>query len=174
MSRSAAVGSGESAYRIERMQADHLRSEMRCALLERLEQHLLANGSDESTRLTASALVDHFDRTDHREAEERYLFPAMLRTATRRRKPRMAELVRSLATEHRELDAAWRALRLELLEVQRGTRDRLDGALVARFGNLALTHMSRESSELYSRALEIAGKLPAARSPEEAPDAVSA
>jgi len=34
--------------------------------------------------------------------------------------------------------------------------------------------MSRESSELYSRALEIAGKLPAARSPEEAPDAVSA
>lgn len=174
MTRSARSGFVDVERRIDHMCDEHIRSEMRCALLERLEQHLVKNGCDESARPTAAALVDHFDRRDHCDAEERELFPAVIRAASRRRKPRVAELVRSLATEHRELDDAWRVLRAQLVEVQRGARDRLDPALVARFGNLALAHMGREARELYPQAIETLGpdgplarRLAASREAEE-------
>jgi hemerythrin-like domain-containing protein len=140
---------------LEMMQTVHLRTEHRCALLERLTQHLSDNGPDERARLTAETILQYFDDPGkkHQADAEESLYPALLATG-RKDRPRLVVVVRELTGHHRELDKLWTTLREQLLALSERGENKLDGELVARFCSLMALHIEREAREILPRAFE--------------------
>lgn len=138
----------EVMARLDAMRERHRRAEMRCGLLERLEERLLTQPLDDDARVTARSLVAHFDAFMEAEAGDRMLYPLIVRTASRRRKPRTVTLVRSLESGQEELLEAWQAVRGQLVELSAGRRSHLDPSRVAAFAALTLACVAREEGEL--------------------------
>lgn len=138
----------------------HRRTEMRCGLLERLEEHLLAHDCDDRGRVAATTLLEHFDvgARLHTADEEIDVLPALQRAVSRRQKRRVNGLIADLMRSHAALAAAWQPLRMQLGEVARGVRARLDQELVARFATLVLAHIAREENEVLPAAAKSLGR----------------
>lgn len=135
----------------------HRRSEMRCGLLERLEEHLLQHGCDSRARATAASLIEHFDSAgaQHELDEEKDVLPALKSAVSRRQKKRVSELIADISRTHAELAVAWRPLRTQLSDIARGVRARLDADVVGRFTTLSLAHIAREDAEVLPEAAEV-------------------
>lgn len=134
--------------RLRAMQARHRRAEMRCGLLERIAEQAQARGSGEPAEVTARALIEHFDAFLAEEHADRALLAALARAASRRRKPRTAELVDALIAAQDEIARLWEPARAQLVELTRGAHERIDAAACARFVDRALAHVTRDEREL--------------------------
>jgi hemerythrin-like domain-containing protein len=132
------------------MQALHRRLESRCALLDRLAEHVRRHGSDADARATAGHVMRLFDEDCplHHEDEERDLFPLLRAATPASERARVEILLSALVAQHREMRAAYDALRAQLAAVADGRLAALDQALVDRLQALCVAHVAREESEL--------------------------
>ena len=165
---------------LELMQGLHLRLEQRAALLDRLAEHVRHHGSDEDARATAGHVMRCFDEDCpmHHDDEEVDLLP-MLRAATpAAEQARVENLIAALVAQHRDMHAAYDALRPQLAAIADGRLGAIDQALVDRLHALCVQHVELEESELFpfarahldAAALERLGRAMAVRRNAAYPD----
>lgn len=137
---------------LEMLAACHGRIDRQCQTLERLCNHLARHGSDNAAREAAVAIMRYFDTAarDHHADEENDLFPALLASAGAQQ-TNLQTLTERLRAEHRQLEAAWQALRLQLQAIAEGN-DQLDAAEATRFVASYRAHIELEDSELLPAA----------------------
>ena len=129
----------------------HRRIEHRCALMERLVEHLAERGCDADARATAGHIVRFFDEdvARHQDDEELDFYDSVADAAPEKSRARVAALVAKLRVEHRELQALWAdALRPQLLAVQQGRSAYFGGKAVERCHQLYIQHTECEEQDL--------------------------
>ncbi len=99
----------------EMLAACHERVERMLGLLQRLAEHVAAQGPGEPARQAARDVMRYFDIAGpaHHEDEERHVFPALRALGD----PGLAAVVERLHDEHVQMGSAWAALRLELARI---------------------------------------------------------
>ena len=144
---------------LEMLSACHHRIERQCATLRRLAAHLTSYGADADARSAAQAVLRYFDTSalHHHADEEEDLFPALLESMAGSDPVCLRELTQALTTEHRELEARWRRLRLVLERVARGEAADLSAAGVDAFVDRYTGHLEREERELLPMAERLLG-----------------
>lgn len=133
---------------LEMLAACHGRVQAQCDTLRRLRDHMDRHGVDRAAQEAAAAVMRYFDTAarHHHADEEQDLFPA-LRAAVAHSDPGLVVgLVESLMAEHRQLEAAWAALRPELERLVVGQATRLTGLMA--FVEAYERHVERENAEL--------------------------
>ncbi len=131
--------------------ACHDRVRRMASLLERLREHLIENGADESARVTATSIRRYFDEAAprHHEDEEVDLFP-LLRRLLPKKAPKKARAVNAaldrLEADHAEMGKLWQTLRLLLESIERGENVQLDEAMVQRFATRYREHCETEDT----------------------------
>jgi hemerythrin-like domain-containing protein len=155
------------------MGALHARLQQRCALLDRLAEHVRRHGSDEGARASAAHVMRMFDQDCpmHHDDEEDDLFP-LLRAATPPEESAQLEaLIAWLLAQHHEMHAAYEAIRSQLETVADGRLGTIDRDRVDRLHTLCLEHVETEEIELIpfarahldAAAIERLGRAMAAR-----------
>ncbi len=102
----------------EMLAACHERVERMLALLARLQQHLIAEGRDESARQAARDVMRYFDIAAplHHEDEELHVFPPLMTGPD----DGLRTLVQRLIQDHRDMEMAWPAARSALQTIAEG------------------------------------------------------
>jgi hemerythrin-like domain-containing protein len=139
---------------LEMLAACHLRVQDQCATLLRLVPHIAAHGPDRPAQEAATAVMRYFDTSarHHHDDEERDLFPALLESMAGSDAVCLREITAALTTDHRELEARWKALRAVLAQVAAGQAAPLAQDEVSGFTDLYARHIAREESELLPMA----------------------
>jgi len=159
---------------LELIRQTHRRLEQRCALMDRLVDHLQQNGSDADARASAGHIVRFFDEdmANHHLDEEDGFYDAVAEAAPGRSRPAIAKLVADLRDEHEKLQAIWRdVLRPQLTAVMEGRASALNRDAVMRCHMMYVSHVEREEQVLLPLAekrfspslLESLGRAMAAR-----------
>jgi hemerythrin-like domain-containing protein len=136
---------------LELIRQTHLRLEQRCALMDRLVQHLRESGCDADARATARHIVRFFEDEvmHHHEDEEADFYDAVVEAAPAKGRPALAKLVVELREEHAQLDSIWRdVLRPQLIEIMTGRAATLNEDAVDRCHILYVSHLDREDKVL--------------------------
>ena len=139
---------------LEMLAACHLRIADQLTTLQRLAAHLREHGSDADAQVAAQRVLRYFDTSarDHHADEEDDLFPALIEAMAGSDAVCLRDMFAALATEHREVEARWQALRAALLRVAAGQAVLLDGAEVRAFADVYQRHIAREEAELLPMA----------------------
>ncbi|MDO5692592.1 MAG: hemerythrin domain-containing protein [Pseudomonadota bacterium] len=97
----------------EMLQACHERVQRSLALLQRIIEHVDANGHDADSRSAAGDVLRYFDIAGphHHEDEERHVFPPLMDHPDARVRAAVAEL----QADHVRMHALWQRLRAVLL-----------------------------------------------------------
>ncbi|MCV2352322.1 hemerythrin domain-containing protein [Paucibacter sp. Y2R2-4] len=139
---------------------DRLRASLN--LLDRLAQHLQAQGADAAAAHAAQDLLRYFDVAAplHHQDEELHVFPALERQG----EAQLLSLCQSLRQQHEEMREQWLQLRLQLLVLQSAQAlppTNPDwaafSAAAQRFIELQQAHLESEDGLIFpaaSRALE--------------------
>ncbi|MBU0688164.1 MAG: hemerythrin domain-containing protein [Gammaproteobacteria bacterium] len=116
---------------LEMLYACHDRICAQSDTLDRLVAHLLVQGNDEQSAQAARAILRYFDTAGqhHHQDEEQDLFPMLIASGN----AEAAEYVARLLAEHKILDAAWRDLRPQLIDIEQGMADAIDADIAAHF-----------------------------------------
>ena len=134
--------------------ACHNRILQHCELLQRLLDHIGANGIDDDASKAAQQVVRYFSTAGklHHEDEEQDLFPRLVKLS-----PGLATLITDLEQDHTRLDALWADLSARLGSLS--AIDDIDAfeRLAREFININHDHVKRENSELLSIAPDILG-----------------
>ncbi len=131
--------------------ACHDRVRRMASLLERLREHQLDKGADESARVTATSIRRYFDEAAprHHEDEEVDLFP-LLRRRLPTKAPRKAKEVNAaldeLERDHVEMGRLWQALRETLEAIEAGKNVPLQPELVRNFADRYRQHCEIEDT----------------------------
>jgi iron-sulfur cluster repair protein YtfE (RIC family) len=165
------------------MQALHVRLEQRAALLARLAGHVLQHGSDEDARATAGHVMRCFDEDCpmHHDDEEEDLFPLLRAATPAGEQARVEILIAALIAQHRDMHAAFDAVRPQLAAVADGRLAVIDPGLVDALHTLCVEHVELEESELFpfarahldAAAIERLGRAMAARRNAAYPDGLA-
>lgn len=142
---------------LEMLRACHERIRRQCDTLRRLVPHLQAHGADAQAREAAAQVLRYFDTAavHHHADEEHDLFPALLESMAGSDAVCLRELIDALHTQHRELDAHWRAVRRELVDIAGGGSATLDAAAVEALAEAYAAHIEREEAELLPMAARL-------------------
>lgn len=142
------------------LEACHERVLRSLDLLARLLDHIEQNGHDGQSRSAAADVLRYFDLAAplHHQDEELHVFPLLLAQgdATQR------SVVLRLQAEHRQMEAAWAAVRAALLRwCEPGCTDAVDAetrAAVTGFMQLYAGHIDTEEGQVFPAALARMGK----------------
>ncbi|MEW5903358.1 MAG: hemerythrin domain-containing protein [Pseudomonadota bacterium] len=131
---------------LQMLRACHGRITAQCTTLQRLHQHLQAQGNDAQAVQAARAILRYFDMAGrfHHQDEEQDLFPLLRASGS----PQAAEYIDRLLQEHRTLDEAWQDLRPLLVAIAEHHAHALDGAVVERFNHGYAQHIAFENAHL--------------------------
>lgn len=134
----------------------HLRIEQRCALLNRIIEHIAKQGVDQQVKQACAQVLHYFTTSGphHHADEEEDLFPALLRRVAPAQRKKIQMLVDRLNADHVEMAAVWEPLRHNLEAIQADTAAELDAQLVDRFQTLYLAHIQREEALAYTSAVD--------------------
>lgn len=135
----------------ELLAACHERVARSLALLQRLVDHVDANGVDPTAAAAAADVLRYFDLAAplHHEDEERHVFPAVAGDAA------LAPVCARLVAEHRAIAAQWALLRPLLASAAAALADIDVGALrteAAAFVALHDAHLRTEDELVFPRA----------------------
>ena len=130
----------------EMLEACHERVERSLGLLLRLAEHLVSHGADEQARDAARDVLRYFDLAapHHHEDEERHVLPRL-------RALGQAPLANQLAEEHRQMQAAYLAIRPELLALRDHAAPPSCSGWQS-FVDLYRSHIAREEADAYPAA----------------------
>jgi len=137
----------------EMLQACHERVERMLALLQRLRDHVRAQGADEQARQAARDVMRYFDTAapKHHEDEELHVFPPLIASNDEA----IAQVVAQLQQDHLQMEKRWQAARVLLIDLAEGRRavfDAADEAVLEAFAGLYAGHITAEESIAYPRA----------------------
>jgi hemerythrin-like domain-containing protein len=126
------------------------------ALLERLQQHLLEHGCDDSAHQAARDVMRYFDLAAplHHQDEELHVFPPLLAGPD----AGMRALVQRLLQDHRDMEAAWAPARSVLQAVAESPAadwtalTAAQAAALDRFAGLYERHLADEDRLAYPAA----------------------
>lgn len=141
----------------EMLQACHERVHRSLGLLERLVEHIGANGHDAASRSAASDVLRYFDiaAPHHHEDEERHVFPVVVAAGD----ATMKERVEQLQADHVRMNTLWGRLRVVLEswrdEVPAPAVSDSDRALVQEFVHCYADHIPLEETVVYPAALTV-------------------
>jgi hemerythrin-like domain-containing protein len=142
---------------LELIRHTHRRLEQRCALMDRLVNHLRESGCDADAQATAGHILRFFEdeMTRHHEDEEIDFYDAVVEAAPAKTRSGIAKLVAELRDEHARLQAIWRdVLRPQLTEIMAGRAALLNEEAVDRCHILYVSHLDREENMLLPIAEE--------------------
>lgn len=126
------------------LHACHDRVHERCALLQKLWQHMATHGADAQAQSAAANILRYFDvaAPHHHEDEERHVFPVLLASGD----AKLEQCARTLLQQHQDMAAAWQQLRPLLQAVQQGQTPDLTthAALIEHFVALYEAHIALE------------------------------
>lgn len=136
------------------LKACHMRIEQRCALLDRILEHLAKVGPDVQVQHACTQVLHYFDTSgqQHHADEEEDLFPLLLEAVPTGQRERILQVVDELNSDHERMAEAYAALRTNLLALREGTTEQLDPEVVARFQQLYRDHIEREEREAFAVA----------------------
>lgn len=139
------------------LRACHIRIQQRCALLDRIIEHLGKKGADEQARAACRQVLHYFNTSGvhHHEDEEQDLFPAMLAVCSPQRRKKLKQVIDGLNSDHVVMAAAWSALAPSLQAVEAGTEDSLAAWAVQAFQNAYLAHIEKEERDAFDVATQI-------------------
>jgi len=137
----------------EMLQACHERVERMLALLQRLRDHVRAQGSDDQARQAARDVLRYFDiaAPKHHEDEELHVFPALAALNDEH----VTQVVSQLQQDHLQMEKRWQAARQLLLALAEGRRDAfddVDDTVLDAFAGLYAGHIAAEETIAYPRA----------------------
>jgi hemerythrin-like domain-containing protein len=132
------------------MGALHARLQQRCALLDRLAEHVARHGSDAGARASAAHVMRMFDLDCplHHADEEDDLFPLLRAATPPEDSARLEALIAGLVAQHHEMRTAYEPIRRQLETVADGRLGAIDRNLVDRLHTLCLEHVETEEREL--------------------------
>ena len=138
---------------LEMLHACHDRIMDQCATLQKLMQHLPAQGCDTQAQQAAQAILRYFDTAGkfHHQDEEVDLFPLLQATHN----AEADELIKRLLDEHQAMDALWLVLRGQLQTIAAGNSATLERNVVTDFSLAYGRHVMLENMKL----LPLAAKL---------------
>lgn len=126
------------------LHACHDRVHERCALLQKLWQHMVTHGADPQAQGAAANILRYFDvaAPHHHEDEERHVFPVLLASGD----AKLEQCARTLLQQHQDMAAAWQQLRPLLQAVQQGQTPDLaaHAGLIKHFVALYEAHIALE------------------------------
>lgn len=133
---------------LEILEACHGRIEDQLQTLARLLAHLHSKGADERAKEAVRSILRYFDLAapHHHADEEEDLFPCLRRVAPH--DVALMALIDRLLEEHQGLDAAWQALRSQLVGVGEGDAAALKRATVELFARRYRDHIALENGTL--------------------------
>ena len=133
---------------LEMLAACHERIEAQLCTLEKLVEHVSANGADKAACEAASQVMRYFDTAgvEHHRDEDEEIFPLLRRIAAERDRPEVSAVINGLEEDHSTMDAQWSRLRHRLDAIVAGRDARLDAEDVAPFAWLYRRHMEKESA----------------------------
>jgi hemerythrin-like domain-containing protein len=136
------------------LRACHERILQHCATLERLVEHLRAQGVDAEARSAAGKIHHYFSTAGqhHHQDEEQDLFPRLARQSLK-----LADLVHRLRQDHAQMETLWRQLEPQLARPAQITDLDAFAALVADFAAAYRSHIARENEDLLEMARHILG-----------------
>lgn len=142
---------------LEMLLACHGRVEKQCDTLERLLAWLPGHGCDEQAQQAAAAILRYFDTAakDHHADEEQDLFPALLEAMAGSDAVCIRELTNALRGEHRNLEALWANLRVELVRVAAAQPHAMSREMACKFIAAYRAHVERENRELLPMATRL-------------------
>ena len=131
------------------LRACHTKIIAHCDLLEQLVANLGNAGKKEENRGAARQVMSYFSTSArlHHQDEESNLFPLMMRQSLK-----LADLVHSLKQDHRELNALWESIAVDLKRLPDVTDHTALADRVHTFCELNRRHVTRENMEFLPRA----------------------
>ena len=138
----------------EILEACHARIARMLRTLERLPAHVAARGVDDEAREAIARVRRYFELAapDHHADEEVDLFPAAREAARAAGASDVIAALDALGREHREMEAAWAALRAHLDALCAGEAAAVDTARVGAFAALYRAHVAIEEGVVYADA----------------------
>lgn len=141
---------------LELLHACHGRIEAQCVTLLKLPAYIQSHGVDPQVQQAAVAILRYFSTAarHHHEDEEQDLFPLVRAHAAASGNGRVLVLLDNLLAQHRDMEAAWNALRPWLEALSRGESPVFDGSRITAFSALYQAHIAHEEQGLlpYCRA----------------------
>lgn len=128
----------------------HDRIRKQITTLQKLLVHLPEKGASIDAKQAATAVMNYFNKAahNHHEDEERDLMPMLQATAIGDDAALLGSLVPEILREHQEMDAAWRVLDRQLIEIANGTSAALAVDDVNRFATIYAGHMEKEETHI--------------------------
>lgn len=128
--------------------ACHERIEAQLCTLEKLIEHLAANGCDAAAREAAAGAMRYFDTAgvEHHRDEDEDIFPLLRHLAAERDRPEVSAVINGLEEDHATMESQWSRLREQLEAVAAGRDVRLDAEDVGHFAWLYRRHMEKEAA----------------------------
>lgn len=143
------IGNTTSSYDdpVGLLRACHDRILEYCDTLERLAEHLEEFGANSDARLAATHIRHYFRVAgpEHHADEEQQLFPWLL--AQTDFPPLLRAAVQNLATQHRDLEAAWQMLDADLALVEREEQPAI--LHLEPFISMNRAHVALENGEIF-------------------------
>lgn len=139
---------------LDMLAACHERMQDQCATLRRLAAHLPKHGIDRQAREAAQAVLRYFDTSapQHHADEESDLLPALQEAMAGSDAVCIRGMAQRVASEHRQIEAAWARLRPSLDAIAAGRQATLAAEAIDDFLELCLAHMAYEDSEVFPMA----------------------
>ncbi len=141
------------------LDACHVRILRYAQLVRKVAQHLDSHPLDDQARHAARFIVRFFDDAGckHHRDEEEDLFPALNRNAAPTERPAIQSLLRRLRDDHVQIDAQWRHVRVQLMDLLEGRCKRIDLASADAFLRSYERHIAIEEIELLPLAKRLLG-----------------
>lgn len=136
---------------LEMWQECHERVRRMCALLQRVQAHVAAQGADAQARDGATSVLRYFNEAGprHHADEEENLFPRLLqRLEGRAEVTDVARTIEQLQQEHDVLESDWAQLKQTLQQIAQGQTVALEPTLVARYATGYQHHLELEETIL--------------------------
>ena len=144
----------------EMLAACHDSIEAQLRTLEKLVEHVIANGADPSAREAAARVMRYFDTAgvEHHRDEDEEIFPLLRRIAGERERPEVSAVINGLEQDHATMHAQWSRLRERLDAIAAGRDARLEAGEVAPFAWLYRRHIEKEAALVLPFAREAIGE----------------
>ena len=135
----------------------HGRIRKQLATLRQLLAHLPQHGADGAAQTAAHAIVKYFAKAAqlHHDDEEENLLPMLNDCASGADAALLRELVPVIFEEHKQMEALWRALHVQLRAIQYAESAELSTEAAQRFIDLYTAHMDREETKIAPMALRL-------------------
>jgi pyridoxamine 5'-phosphate oxidase len=134
---------------------DKIRKQL--STLQNLLDYLPQHGATPEAKQAAGAVLQYFSKAAHlhHADEEENLMPMLQACATDLDAALLERLVPEILDQHRQMDRAWDAIKIQLDAIVDGTAGTLSSSTIEQFVRAYLAHMTKEETHLATMAMRL-------------------